>query len=40
MDIGGVPTVDCSFVSFGSVLGVVLGRGDLDCSGQAPYACF
>ena len=38
-NIGGVPTVDCSFVSFGR-FGSGIREGDLDCSGQAPYAAF
>ena len=36
-NIGDVPTVDCSFVSFGR-FGSGIRQGDLDCSGQAPYS--
>jgi hypothetical protein len=35
--VGDVPTVDCSFVSFGR-FGSGIREGDLDCSGQAPYS--
>jgi hypothetical protein len=35
--VGDVPSVDCSFVSFGR-FGSGIREGDLDCSGQAPYS--